>query len=125
MGTSFRYNPKLKPVAKELRKKGNLAEVLLWKQLQKRQFEDMLFHRETTIHNFMVDFCCEKSKIIIEVDGSSHDNKKEHDADRTAILNGYGFHVIRVTDKDILHDMDRTLNWLRVKVKTLAKCPLT
>ncbi|MBS3976881.1 MAG: DUF559 domain-containing protein [Syntrophomonadaceae bacterium] len=53
---SLPYNPKLRNKAKELRKAGNLAEVLLWNQLKNRQFMGFDFDRQKIIGNYIVDF---------------------------------------------------------------------
>jgi very-short-patch-repair endonuclease len=124
MGISFNYNGKLKPRARELRQAGNLAEILMWKQLQNRKFCDLLFHKQKTIGNFIVDFCCESARVIIEVDGGSHIGKEEHDAERQAILEGMGFHVIRVSDADVKLNMCGVLTYLQCEIERLANSPL-
>jgi len=53
---SLPYNPKLRERAKELRKAGNLCEVLLWNQLYKNKFKQYDFDRQKIIGNYIVDF---------------------------------------------------------------------
>ncbi|MDP6527667.1 MAG: DUF559 domain-containing protein, partial [Candidatus Pacebacteria bacterium] len=50
----IRYNPKLKELARELRKKGVLSEVLLWSYLKRRQMKGYQFMRQKPIDNFIV-----------------------------------------------------------------------
>ena len=79
---SLPYNPNLRERAKELRKAGNLCEVLLWKQLHNNNFKRYDFDRQKIIGNYIVDFYCGQSgncNVVIEIDGSSHDNKIEYD----------------------------------------------
>ena len=42
---SLPYNPKLKERARELRKAGNLSEVLFWKEVKNKQFKGFDFNR--------------------------------------------------------------------------------
>lgn len=73
------YNPKLKDRAKELRKAGVLSEVLLWQELKARKFLDLDFDRQKIIGNYIVDFFCDALQLVIELDGSSHNDKYEYD----------------------------------------------
>lgn len=58
------------------------------------------------IDNFIVDFFCPKKKIVIEIDGDSHDSKDgiEYDKERTSILEGYGLRIFRFRNEDILNN---------------------
>lgn len=107
------YNPKLRQRAKELRKARNLSEVLLWNQLKRKQFEGYDFDRQKIIGNFIVDFFCTNLGLVIEVDGSSHDNKLEYDQQRQMYLESLGLKVFRVTDLNVKHNMDGVLKELR------------
>jgi len=51
------YNPKLKELARELRKNSTLSEVLLWLKI-KAKVMGVEFHRQVPIGNFIVDFYC-------------------------------------------------------------------
>lgn len=109
---SLPYNPKLKERARELRKAGNLPEVLFWKQVHKGKFKDFDFDRQKIIGNYIVDFYCGNCQAVIEIDGSSHDDKQEYDAERDAYLESLGLTVIHISAKDILQNLDATMEWL-------------
>jgi very-short-patch-repair endonuclease len=109
---SLPYNPKLKARARELRKAGNLAEVLLWKLLKNKQFQGLDFDRQKIIGNFIVDFYCAEKSVVIEVDGSSHDNKVEYDAQRDAFLEGLDLKVIHFLDTDVRTNLERVMQML-------------
>jgi len=85
------YNPLLRDRARELRKAGNLSEIILWKQLKNGQFRGYDFDRQKIIGNFIVDFLCLDCNTVLEVDGSSHDSKVEHDLEREAYLVSLGY----------------------------------
>ncbi len=95
------FNPKLKERARQLRRAGNLSEVLLWNQLKNKQFLGLDFDRQKIIGNYIVDFYCAQQQVVLEVDGSSHDDKQEYDALRDAYLIGLGLAVIHILDSDV------------------------
>jgi very-short-patch-repair endonuclease len=64
--------------------------------------------RPRPIDNFIVDFYCAALKLVIEIDGDSHftEQGKQYDAERTAILEGYGLRVIRFTNVEVLQNFE-------------------
>ena len=50
------YNAALKDRAKALRKAGNFAEVVFWKQVRNKEFWQLDFDRQRVIGNYIVDF---------------------------------------------------------------------
>ncbi len=106
------YNPKLKDRARDLRKAGNLSEVLFWKQVRNKQFKGFDFDRQKIIGNYIVDFYCTNCNVVIEIDGSSHDNKQEYDAKRDAYLKSLGLEVIHIDDLDIKKNLGGVMDRL-------------
>ncbi len=106
------FNPKLKKRAKELRKAGNLAEVLFWQQVKNKSFKGMDFDRQKIIGNYIVDFYCPNCQVVIEIDGSSHKNKQEYDTVRDEYLKGLGLEVIHITDIDVKKNIDSVMRFL-------------
>jgi very-short-patch-repair endonuclease len=106
------YNPDLRNRARELRKAGNLPEVLLWKQLKNKQFKTYDFDRQKIIGNYIVDFYCANKNVVLEIDGHSHDDKTEYDAVRDAYLTGLGLTVIHITASDVLRNLDAVMTML-------------
>ena len=106
---SLPYNPELRDRAKELRKAGNLSEVLLWQQLHKGKFRGYDFDRQKIIGNYIVDFFCTDCLVVIEIDGSSHNEKVEYDRERTAFLESLGLSVIRILADDVLNHLNEVM----------------
>ena len=99
-------NPKQR--AKELRRAGNLSEALLWTRIKNGQINGLDFDRQKVIGNYIVDFYCAEKKIVIEIDGQSHDYKIDYDKKRDEFLEGLGLTVIHLLDCDVrkrIHDM--------------------
>ncbi len=100
------YNPKLVERAKELRKNMTKAERKLWYDYL-RNFKHRVY-RQRPIDQFIVDFYCPELKLVIEIDGDSHnsENAQIYDLERTQILEGYGLTVIRFTNQEILTNFE-------------------
>lgn len=106
------YNPALKQRAKELRRAGNLSEVLLWNQIKNSQFSGLDFDRQKIIGNYIVDFYCAEKAVVIEIDGSSHDHKAEYDAERDAYLMSLDLTVIHLLDRDVKSNLSGVMQFL-------------
>ena len=110
---SLPYNSALKDRAKALRKAGNLAEVLFWQQVHKGKFLGLDFDRQKIIGNYIVDFYCAETNVVVEIDGSSHDDKQEYDAARDAYLESLGLTVIHIIDAAVKNDLKEVMEGLR------------
>jgi len=110
---SLPYNPALCDYAKALRKAGMIHEVLLWKELKANKLNSLDFDRQKIIGNYIVDFYCAEKSVVIEVDGSSHDDKKLEDEARDASLNSLGLTVIRLHAKDVLQNISGVVAYLK------------
>ena len=110
------YNPKLKELARELRKNSTLSEVLLWLKIKGKTM-GVEFHRQVPIDNFIVDFYCHELMLAIEIDGSSHDEKQDYDQNRQLILENLGVRFIRFRDIDVKQRMGWVLEELMICVE--------
>jgi very-short-patch-repair endonuclease len=100
------YNPRLTELARANRKNPTPAETLLWqKVLRAKQFAQHKFHRQKPIGPYVVDFYCADLLLVIEIDGDSHAEQIEYDAERTAFLNRLGLRVLRYTNFEILNNL--------------------
>ena len=98
-------NIKLKQRAKELRQAENLSEVLFWMQVHKGKFYNIDFDRQRIIGNYIVDFYVKNLGLIIEIDGSSHDNKEAYDSKRDAYFESLGLKVYHIPVVEVLQQM--------------------
>lgn len=106
------YNPNLKQRARALRQAGNLPEVLFWNQVKNKQFKGFDFDRQKIIGNYIVDFYCTNRQVVIEIDGSSHDDKVEYDAVRDKYLESLGLTVIHIPVNDIMFRLGEVMDML-------------
>ena len=97
--------------ARTLRREQTAAESRLWACLRNRQLGGVKFARQVSIGPFFADFCCREAKLVIEIDGVTHETPEEvsHDARRTAWLEAQGYRVIRFRNEEMMGDLDFVL----------------
>jgi len=116
----LRYNKKLKPLARELRKNMTDAEMLLWSKVRRKQLLGYQFYRQRTIGRYIVDFYCPKTKLVIEIDGGQHYFEEEAEADklRDSYITNLGLRVLRFTNLDVLGNIEGVLEHIYDNLKS-------
>jgi len=104
------YNKSLALRARENRKLGILAEVLFWKRVKSKTFYGIDFDRQRVIGNYIVDFYVKQLGLVIEIDGISHIGKELYDSNRQLFLENLGLRVYRVSDKEVLRNIDKAFS---------------
>ena len=102
-------NPELSDHARKNRKTGNMAEIVFWLQVHRKMFHGLDFDRQKVIGNYIVDFYVKSLGLVVEIDGGSHNEKLDYDAQRDEYLEGLGLNVFRTTDYDVLQHVDLVL----------------
>ena len=102
-------DPILTPRARQLRREQTPAERLLWGKLRGGRQDGLKFRRQNPIGNFIADFVCEATKLVIELDGSQHADNTDYDARRTLRLESKGYRVLRFTIGEVMRDIDSVL----------------
>ena len=116
------YNPDLKMKARANRKNMNLPEAELWyKVLNKRRMLNYRFIRQRPINKYIVDFYCAKLKLIIEVDGESHNDQIEYDKKRERYLQNKGLKVIHYTNIEIMCNLEGVYLDIEKRIKERKK----
>jgi very-short-patch-repair endonuclease len=107
--------------AKKLRQNQTTAESILWGELKNRKCVNLKFRRQHPILSFIADFYCHEKKLIVEVDGPIHDDEATHERDeiRSHELDRQGITVIRFTNDEILKHLDKVLDTIAEKVRTM------
>lgn len=88
-----RVDPLLTRRARQLRNDATPAERAVWNEL--RQLSPR-FTRQLPIGPFIVDFACRSARLVVELDGLSHETRADYDACRDAYLVAAGWRVIRI-----------------------------
>lgn len=104
--------------AKELRNNQTPAEKKLWQHINKGQIQGYKFRRQHPINFFIADFYCHELKLVIEVDGEYHEDKKqsEHDSNRTAEIERLGIKVLRFYNHQVLTDIEKVINTIKQSI---------
>lgn len=114
----YPYNPKLKELARQLRRNSTLAEILLWQQLKSKQMLGYDFHRQKPILNYIVDFFCHELALAIEIDGITHDSELAiiKDQQRQTEIESLNINFLRFSDEDVKKNLEGVLitihNWI-------------
>ena len=108
-------------LARRLRRGPTFAEKQLWKSL--RQLDGFHFRRQAPMGDFIVDFVCHRSRLVVEVDGGIHevDAVAIRDAEREGWLVNRGYEVIRLTNAEVLSNIDAAVR--RVLAAATASTP--
>ncbi|WP_424962538.1 endonuclease domain-containing protein [Ekhidna sp.] len=86
--------------------------------LGEKQMMEYRFLRQRPIGNYIVDFFCKELKLIIEVDGYTHQFEEvaAKDQIREKELENMGYNILRFEDSEVLNDINnvvRTIeNWI-------------
>ncbi|MEM7108695.1 MAG: endonuclease domain-containing protein [Bacteroidota bacterium] len=114
-------HPSVFEKAKKLRSNMTKHEKLLWDELRANKLNGLRFKAEHPIHTFIADFYCHKLRLVIEVDGTSHNNEDqiEYDKGRTYSMKQYGIKVLRFTNNEIEKDITKVINYIKVKCQGL------
>ena len=89
--------------ARRLRRQLSLPEMLLWRILRLSR-RDVRFRKQHAIGPFVADFYCTAAKIVIEIDGATHNQRQHADGTRDAYMASLGLEVIRISAAEVLAD---------------------
>ncbi len=89
------------PFAKRMRREPTEAEAKLWSMLRGARLGGLKFKRQEQLGDYIVDFVCFGSRLVVEADGSQH-AESAGDVVRDAWLQGQGFRVLRFWNNDVL-----------------------
>ena len=108
----------LKERAREMRKQPTEAENLLWQALRNDQI-GYKFRRQHPFGEYIADFICFETSVVIEVDGGYHhqEGQVEQDMVRDRFFRDKGFSVLRISNEEVLCNFDNTI----ARIKTYLK----
>ena len=105
--------------ARNMRNNPTEPEKRLWRNLSHGQLEGWKFRRQQVIGNRIVDFLCPQARLIVEVDGDTHD--AEADAVRDKDLQRQGYQVLRITNREVMRNMDGVKSALLQALVSVAR----
>jgi len=93
--------------AREMRRNPTEPEKRLWRHLSASQLNGHKFRRQAVIDYYIADFFCPLKKLIVEVDGDTHDI--EADFKRDDRLRNKGYRTVRFGNLDVMRNMEGVL----------------
>ena len=102
-------------LAREQRANLVQAEALIWRAVRDHRCEDAKFRRQAAIGDFIVDFVCYERRLIVEIDGPSHENAEQQarGQERDVWLKGQGFRMLRLLNELVIGSTELAVSRVR------------
>lgn len=112
------WKPRNTSRTRSLRQQATPAERALWAYLARSQL-GAKFSRQMQVGTFFADFLCRELKLVVELDGFSHDLRPEKDAARDSWFIAQGYCVLRFANADVLENAEGVALAIRLEVERL------
>jgi len=111
--------------AKSLRQSMTRAEILLWRYLKAHRIDGLGFRRQVPMRNYVADFVCHDARLIVELDGESHDfdARQRSDRIRDAWFHSQGYSILRFTNAEVLGNLAGVVEAIRDECRTRPDVP--
>lgn len=96
--------------SQEFRQSQTYPERLLWSVLRGKQVAGLRFRRQHPIEPYVVDFYCAAARLVIEIDGESHNGREQYDLDRSQFLIAQNLCTLRFANDEVLENLDGVLH---------------
>ncbi len=113
----YKHNKSLVSNARNLRKNMTKEERHLWYDFLRSYPVKIL--RQKILGKHIVDVYCAEAKLIVKLDGSQHyeDKGMKYDMERTAYLEQYGIHVLRIPNNAVNSNFRGVCEYIDIAVK--------
>ena len=110
-------NGELVSRARELRRDMTKEERRLWFDYLRTY--PVRFSRQKVLGRYIADFYCAQAGLVLELDGSQHyePEEQEKDAQRTAYLEKYSIHVVRIPNNEVTGNFRGVCEYIDFLVK--------
>lgn len=104
--------------ARAMRFSPTRSEEWVWRRLSGSK-TGFPFRRQLVIGHWIVDFASTRVRLVVEVDGPYHEDRARPDAARDRALRNLGWYVVRVTEQDVINNLDAVVEhiaqWARLR----------
>ncbi|WP_158812692.1 endonuclease domain-containing protein [Methylocapsa sp. S129] len=109
----------LRRFAREQRANAVQTEAIIWRAVRDRRCEGAKFHRQAPIGNFIVGFFCFAQRLIVEIDGPSHEiaEQQTKDRERDAWLCGQGYRILRLPNELVIASTELAVARIRAALR--------
>ena len=84
----------------------------MWYHLRAKRLRGWKFRRQVPLDQYVVDYLCERARLIVEIDGGQHDERRSADAARTQKLTAMGYRVMRFWNNEVTENLEGVLTVL-------------
>lgn len=78
----------------------------MWEIIHRPEFAEWRFRQQSPVRSYFADIAARSIKLVIELDGESHDKRPEHEEAREKSLTEAGRRVLRFTNEDVINRPD-------------------
>ncbi len=101
-------------IARRLRREASMTEKRLWPRLRSGQM-GASFRRQHSVSRYFADYCCIPLKLVVEIDGPTHD--AADDSIRDHRINARGFDVLRFSVQEIDNNLEGVVETIYQEVQ--------
>jgi len=103
------------------------AETLLWRYLKADRLAGLAFRRQTPMGHYIADFVAHSCKLIVDLDGESHDfeERARYDERRDQWFASRGYRVVRFTNDDVMKNLEGVVLSILEAAEQVAPLSLT
>lgn len=104
--------------SKKLRTGQTPWEAKLWKYLRGNRFYGFKFKRQVPIGPYIADFCCHPARLVIELDGGQHSERKvsEKDKQKEEYLKQENYRVLRFWNNELDQNLEGVLETIKANL---------
>ena len=84
------------------------VEWFVWSRLRNRNVAGYKFRRQVPVGPYFADFLCKSARLVIELDGPTHE--QETDDRKDAFLRARGYRVVRIPVGDVDESIDQVMD---------------
>jgi very-short-patch-repair endonuclease len=77
------------------------------------------FTKQFQVGSYFVDFVCREKKLVVEVDGWSHDARQGYDCQRDKFIRSKGYEVLRFTNEQVMLNLEGVLAMIRERLAAI------
>ncbi|MEZ5537868.1 MAG: DUF559 domain-containing protein [Thiolinea sp.] len=115
------YNELHRDLSRTLRKRLTPAEQHLWAYLRKKQLKGYRFRRQHPLGRYIVDFVCLEKRLVIELDGLSHQDQQAYDRVRDDWIIQQRFQILRFQNSQVEKQTEQVLQIILNALEELPK----
>ena len=106
--------------ARTLRRGMTEVERRLWSRIRDEQL-GVKFRRQHPLGPYIADFACLSPRLVIELDGTQHQQQQDYDSKREAFFHAQGFDVLRFASNAPVLNLDGVLQVIADRLAELAQ----